>query len=88
MYKFYNIIALEEEKILGSTKRPSQDQSATETNFSIVELFKTYVYASKCNLSKYFLQDFIYKKKSKPLVTTTERIVDMILSVKKILMSD
>ena len=80
LYNFYNPNSLAEEKlVIGNNK-----------NKSILEILKSYFKklnpnTSSCCFNYYKIQNLMNNKVFKPLISTTERVVDMVLSVKYIL---
>jgi hypothetical protein len=85
-YRFYNPAALEEEKLINnfsSTITPTQN-----TKDSLLTIFKNYVINFNLISNLNYIQDFktniqrlVNRKIMKPLVSTTERVVDVVLSV-------
>ena len=83
-YKYYNPDAIEEEKlILGN----SNEQNPNKDRNSIISSFKNYVNKigslNKLNINYESIKKFqkmVYMKMT-PLISTTERVVDMVLSV-------
>jgi len=86
MYVYYNPIALEEEKIIFRNNNNNYKFNNKCTN-NILSFFKYYINTFNHSDSKYeYLRNKIQKivntKLIKPLISTTERAVDMVLSVK------
>ena len=97
MYRYYSISALEEEKILNLSKRKesseskssfknSKDQDIKENNKlnEIIDILKTYIRnitTLDYDRLKFGLTNINKVQNILPLVSTTERIVDMVLSV-------
>jgi hypothetical protein len=84
LYIYYNPAVLEEEKLIPEFKKDENFNSAN----NICNLFKGYLnYFSKLEKNnidefKTNIQHLVNKKIVTPLISTTERVVDMVLSVR------
>ena len=84
MYTYYNSSAIEEEKIIIGEKNQISDTSSSNTS-NFLKAFQNYI-ANFNSFDKYQnlksnLKKIVNKKIITPLVSTTERVVDMVLSV-------
>ena len=85
MYNFYNSSAWEEEKKLINEKDQEENISQDGSQICFLKIVKNYItkfntYPQYQNL-KTNLKKLVDKKILTPLVSTTERVVDMVLSV-------
>ncbi len=86
MYKFYNSFALEEEKKLideHEAEQAEQNFYQDSSQYCFLKIVKNYItkFNKYQNLKTNF-KKLVSKKILTPLVSTTERVVDMVLSVR------
>jgi len=86
LYFFYNLSSLQEEKIiLGENFYQKEGENSNILSLSCVRNYvKNFSTIDKYKNIKFNLQKIVNKKIMTPLVSTTERVVDMVLSVSKL----